>query len=292
MVAPGPLGQGGDDAMFSERIQKRYRLFWRKRRFTRHGPERCRDTLLRCDDPPEAWHCCRYWQRKLSNKWNSREFARRHGVAVPELYWHGRSLEELCFDALPDCYVIRPTTGHSARNVFAMAEGVNLLDGKPWSEDRLREALRALLAEPWNARLQLLVEEFVGADDGERKLPTEFKLHTFGDRVAAIGVVERGPDGARGGYYTADWTPLPEPLVPSRGAIPPQPPPDCLGSMLEAARTLGRAYGSYVRVDLYATPRGCVFGEFAPTPRLGRGFTAHAERYFEDLWRETMPDRI
>lgn len=39
------------------------------------------------DDPDEHWHCCENWQRTLGNKWNSREFALRHGCRVPELYY-------------------------------------------------------------------------------------------------------------------------------------------------------------------------------------------------------------
>ena len=45
----------------------------------------------------------------------------------------------------------------------------------------------------------------------------------------------------------------------------------------------------YVRVDLYATDRGCVFSEFSSRPYGGMTFTPYAERYFGALWQQAFP---
>lgn len=72
----------------------------------------------------------------------------------------------------------------------------------------------------------------------------------------------------------------------------PQPPPRCLDEMLDVSRRLGTAYGTYARIDLFASGEGCVFGEFTSTPRAGRGVTPFADDYLGNLWRQHCPDQI
>jgi hypothetical protein len=62
--------------------------------------------------------------------------------------------------------------------------------------------------------------------------------------------------------------------------------------MFDAARTLGAAFDAYVRVDLYATSRGCVFGEFSSTPVGGKYYTPFADAYFESLWQRHHPGSV
>ena len=40
-----------------------------------------------------------------------------------------------------------------------------------------------------------------------------------------------------------------------------------------------------MRIDLYATTRGSVFGEFTPTPQGGKGYTPAADRWLGNLWQ-------
>ena len=71
----------------------------------------------------------------------------------------------------------------------------------------------------------------------------------------------------------------------------PRDPPLCLSEMVACVRRLGAAYETYVRVDMYASDRGCVFGEFSSTPAEGRNFTPFGNRYLGELWERTFPDR-
>ena len=59
----------------------------------------------------------------------------------------------------------------------------------------------------------------------------------------------------------------------------PIPRPDCWDEMVNAVRTIGRELGIYMRIDMYATNRGAVFGEFTPTPHGGNGYSDFADRY-------------
>jgi hypothetical protein len=283
-------------AMFSERIRRRNTLFWKTRRLGFHGKGRCLLTYLDRNDPIETWHCCDLWQRKLANKSNSREFAVKHGCRVPELYWSGQNLDEVPFASLPDRYVLRPNVGHSKKGVFVMENGVNLLDGKTYSRQQLIAELRRGL-KPLTRR-RVLVESFVQPEGGSIPRPIEFQAYTFGSKIAAIQRVERflSPENKwrfEVRVMDENWESIPPLHIMTHPPnLPPVPPPECFEEMKSWARTLGQAYGTFVRIDMYASNVGCVFGEFAATPLGGSQFTEFGNQYLEDLWEETFPGRI
>ena len=103
------------------------------------------EILRRRTDPEHIWRFCRYWQRTLLNKFNSREFVQRHGCRVPTLYWSGRRVCELPIDSLPDSYVIRPIIGDSARGVYAVVDGHDLMSATRLMKGELRDRLVAEL---------------------------------------------------------------------------------------------------------------------------------------------------
>ena len=61
--------------------------------------------------------------------------------------------------------------------------------------------------------------------------------------------------------------------------------------MLEFAEILGRATGSYMRVDLYATPAGAVVGELALSPGKG-GYSRFADELLGRRWWGLIPDGV
>ena len=287
-----------DIPLFSERLAKRKRIWWQKPRNYRDPKTytdfihqiRERNVLRSRFDPDERWRCCRYWQRSLSNKWNARQFAERHGLRVPELYWHGRNLSRLDMDALPGCFVIRPTFGHSQDGVFVVCNGVNLLSGSKVSR---RDVMRALGGRAKRFLMgPVLVEEFVGETRPDARLPLELKLHMFNERVGAVSRTERSSTKGqtRVRFYSASWEPFPDPISLRNPQADPVPAPSCLPELLRAGKRLGQAYGTYVRVDFLVTGNMVVFGEFATTP--GGRWTAFAEEYFGRLWQETFPEAL
>ena len=282
--------QAGGSVSFSTRVQRRYDLFWRKPRFSLHTRGLCQRTYLSREDPLEKWHCCPFWQRKLSNKWNSREFAQKLGCAVPELYWSGSDVDEIPFGRLPDQFVVRSAVGHSRQAVLVLDHGRNLFNGERYDPARIREAMRMHVRGLPRGRL--LVEEFIVPERGAPSaLPRDYKFHVFGDQMGSIAVIERGTRVTTSIFDDA-WNPLPKVCRADAApdVVPPR--PACFDEMRAMATTLGTAFGSYVRVDLYAGPRGALFGEFAATPNKGRGFTAFGDRRLGDFWARTYPDRV
>ena len=275
---------------FSSRVQRRYQLFWRKRRFSLHTRGFCQRTYLSRQDALDTWHCCAFWQRKLSNKWNSREFAQMLGCSVPELYWSGTKLTEIPFDRLPDQFVIRSVVGHSRQAVLVLDRGRDLLKGQRYDPARIIEVMRPRMRTFPPGRL--LVEAFVAPEPGvPTSLPRDYKFYVFGDRIAVIQVFERG-EKVTTSTFDDSWNPLPHlhriDISPKVEPLPPA----CIDELRAVARTLGKAFGSFVRVDMYAGAQGALFGEFAATPSKGQAFTAFADQYLGELWAATYPDSI
>lgn len=299
MSASGHRASAGEQPLgpFRERIERRQRFWWgtdwsRPHRQLALRLHRFRERYSwRTGDEPDArWHCCDRWQRTLMSKWNARQFARHLGCRVPALLWSGWRTSHLPVHSLPDCYVVKPNFGTMGRGVHVMAEGVELRSGKPCSDRELLERLREERGEISNN--PILVEEFVLSEDGARVLPIEYKCHVFGDKVAAIQVGHRAAGSLTQRFYRDDWKPFDDPMSRRKPLADLEDPPRCFDELLSYARRLGAAYGTYVRVDLYASEKGCVFGEFAPTPWGGSGFTPFAQDYFEQIWQERLGDRL
>lgn len=259
------------------RIQTRHAAFWES-----DDAEMVRNIIMNAADPIEHWKDCVNWQRKLSNKYNAREFAKKHGCRVADLYWRGRALETIDFDSLPPWYVIRPTFGHSCNMVFLMNNGVNMLDKRAWSREELTAFMQKALSK--NEKMEFLIEEFVRSEAGEYVIPKDYKFLIFNGEIASIVLINRlaAKDGTQD-FYDENWTPMEEITIiyPSHGY---QEPPACFQEMVAAARKLSRAYGIFVRIDFYATDKGAVFGEFTPTPSRGYGFTPYGEELLTYYW--------
>ncbi|MDN3548177.1 ATP-grasp fold amidoligase family protein [Mucilaginibacter aquaedulcis] len=262
---------------YARRIKYRHAKFWQDPQ-----AEHIRNTALSAHDPLCVWREGENWQRKLSNKFNSREFAKMHDCKVPALFWRGRNIATIDFDSLPENYVIRPTIGHSCQSVFIMKKGINLFDHNRYSPKDLREFLRRRLAE--NHRLEFLIEEFLTNEEGEKEILKDYKIFTFRGHIAAILMIDRlSPKTGFQSCYTENWEPI-APLVVSYPQGTFETAPACLAEMISDAKKLSRTYEIFTRIDFYATAGGAVFGEFSPTPLIGNGSTPFASRLFKTYW--------
>ena len=264
---------------FSRRIKHRHTSFWNTA-----DAELVRNTTMQASDSIEKWKDVTNWQRKLSNKFNSREFAKLHNCRVAELYWKGKDVNTLDFTKLPNQYVIRPTIGHSCGLVFLMNDGINLMDKRAYSEQQIKEELAQALSK--NSNLEFLVEEFVRTEEGEYTIPDDFKLYIFNGKLASIQVIKRiGPGKGFSCFYDENWnlmqrvnTNFPQGVY--------QNPPKCLAEMITQAKKLSESYEIFARIDFYATDKGAVFGEFTPTPAMGDYFTPYGDKLFIDYWNK------
>jgi len=271
---------------FAKRIKRRHDSFWKSA-----DAEKVRNSSPSSTIPLEKWKDVKNWQRKLSNKYNSREFAKLNGCKVANLYWKGRNVDTIEFDKLPQHYVIRPTIGHSCNLVFLMADTVNLLDKKKYSFENLKTILSKALDE--NPYLEFLIEEFVKTERGAYTIPYDYKFFTFNGEIAIIEVINRlGPNEGSSRCYDENWNTVGNISKKKYPEAAWQQPPDCFNEMIEQVKRLSKTYEIFVRIDFYATDKGAVFGEFTPTPGSAKYLTSKVEKMFIRYWDSYCNGRI
>jgi len=284
--------------MFSDRIQKRKQLWWRNPNSSQTFIDHLRrlEMLLRRvgrEAPESRWRKGEHWQRRLLNKLNSKEFAIRLNCPVPKLYWQGRFLTLSVLSSLPEQFVLKPALGTTRKGVYVVADSRELLSDKPMTRDQLLRQIASTRGRL--SHIPLLAEEFVSNENGEFQLPIEYKFHVFADTIGAIEVVHRSasidtPTTHR--FYSPQWQSFDDPMQTSWESAEIVEAPNCLPQMIDCALKLGGAFDTFVRVDLYASENGCVFGEFSSVPYSGNNFTDYANNLFETLWRQKLSDKI
>ncbi len=297
MIEQGVMNDPGAAPLpFSKRLHKRRLLWWGRPRTWRRlgdftGPLRglpLRFTSHSRDTPDEIWRRGPHWQRRLNNKWNSREFAQLHGCQVARLYWHGRRLSKLP-QPLPEHFVVRLAWGEAKKQVYIFWGEREILRDVVVERTRLRRFLRQAFGH-FSPDL-ILVEEFLRHESGRLERPVEVRCYMFGSTVAAIQCLGR-EEGVETRFYGLPWKAFESPLVridhPRRQFSPPA----CLDELLASSRRMGAEYQTFVRIDYYVTDHGCVFGEFSTVPGRGNIFTPCGNEYFGRVWEETIPDEI
>ncbi|NDK54592.1 ATP-grasp fold amidoligase family protein [Pontibacter fetidus] len=270
---------------FAKRIRHRNSEFWG----TPEG-KTIKAIPMDAQDPLTKWQDIKYWQRKLSNKHNSIEFAKKYGCLVPEIYWQGSDVSTIYTQNLPDKFFIKPTIGAGSKLVFLMDGTFNLMDQQHYTLDaivaKLGEAVRN------DSRLEFIVQEFLRTEEGNYKIPDDYKIYLFNGEIACIQLINRlSPHKGFTTCYDENWKQIKEiNTYYAKGAY--QPPPACLPEMLEQAKRLSKVYEIFVRIDFYATDKGAVFGEFTPTPFMGKSFTPAGEQMLLAYWDKYCPGMI
>jgi len=251
--------------LFSERIKNRHKRWW---------VEKEENNL-----------------KHLAGKMEGRKFVENIGLKTPILYHESDTVEEIpFFTELPDKFVIKPSSGWSAKNVFVMVNGKNQLDESSWSRD---EIINHIANQPninKNKKVKIMIEEYLEDWKNPEHIPYDYKFYMFGEKCAFITIIERNSSvsAKKNKFWNViqDWNPCefkiiktqtPEETLPDK--------PDCWDELCETAITLGKELGIFMRIDLYATKRGAVFGEFTPQPHGGNGFTEEADKWLGAIWR-------
>ncbi|WP_439879954.1 hypothetical protein ACSX1A_12375 [Pontibacter sp. MBLB2868] len=112
-----------DGGEFAKRIRHRNSEFWG----SAEG-KMIKAVPMDASAPLAEWQNINNWQRRLSNKHNSIEFAKKFGCRVPMLYWEGKDLADFRSKSFPEHYVVKPTLGAGSKLVFLMNGSYNLMD--------------------------------------------------------------------------------------------------------------------------------------------------------------------
>jgi hypothetical protein len=208
---------------------------------------------------------------------------------LPRLYVLTRDPATIDFDALPDCFVIKPT--HASGSVRIVRDKATLdcaeliAQCRQWlRRDYYRESME------WAYKgitPQIMVEEFI--DDGTGGAPTDYKVFVYHGRVALIQADFDRFVSHRRRVFDRSWNRLGFDLqFPDIGRDVKAPPH--LREMVAAAETLGRGL-NFIRIDFYDTDRKLYFGEMAVYPGGTREvfYPVEVDEHYGSLWRS--PER-
>lgn len=254
------------DYLFSERIVDRHRRWWREKEPHPH--------------------------KNLAGKLIGPPFVVTAGFKTPTIYSVVDSADEIpAFSNLPNSFVIKPSRGWSAKNIYVMVNGINQLDNQSYSREDLILRMKEKTDIETDKSLKLLIEEYLINWDGNTSIPPyDYKFFVFGKKIAFCHIIERNSntDASKNRHWYVDenfesinmkviTTQVPEITMCEK--------PTCWDELVNSAIGLGECLGIFMRIDLYATTRGAVFGEFTPQPQGGKGFTPAADRWLGSLWR-------
>ncbi|PZR00595.1 MAG: hypothetical protein DI533_08615 [Cereibacter sphaeroides] len=255
-LAPPPKP---DHPLFSERIKARRKRWWN-------------DGV---DHP----------SKKLCPKIGGQDYVRSLGHAVPEVYAILPRITTLPhLDQLPERFVLKPLADNSVNNVFLMDRSTCLLQHRRLT----REDIIAQVGPDYTQGF--MIEEMLMHHDGRHHIANDIKFYMFGDKPAFVVMIERNSVKNkklnRYWYMTQDWQRLPIRVSANQCQEQVMPPmPDCYPNMLGIARDIGRRLNTFVRLDMYATDRGPVFGEFTHFPNGGRNYTLKSDIWLGSLWK-------
>lgn len=230
---------------------------------------------------------------QTADKYEVRAFvASRLGRSIlNELYGVWSDPEELAADVdrLPESFVLKVTSG-CGQNILCRNKSELDIDA---TRQRLAQWMRRgeyWMSREWaykNITPRIICERYLTDESGD--VPADYKFFCFDGEPRVIEVDTGRFTDHRRDLFDVDWTLLPFTYEYPRSdrSIPR---PAELDTMLSVARELSAGF-PFVRVDLYSTRHGIVFGEMSWYPLGGLGRFS-PERYDLELGRAlTLPER-
>jgi len=196
------------------------------------------------------------------------EIARLTGEqGIIETLWTGAAPEAIPFDDLAPPYVVK--VNHSTGGILFVRTPQDV------KQEMIVSSMRRQLRLSHGRRLRewgylgiqprVLIERMVETPSGD--LPEDYKFFVYHGRVHFIQFDCDRPRGLKLNFYDRAWNLLPAKLRYPRTSAP-IPRPANLAQMIEMAEKIGAQF-DFVRVDLYSSPQGILFGEVTFYPNAG-----------------------
>lgn len=250
--------------------------------------------FFKTTDPDVITSYCAFWPRYLASKMFIKEYGKKFGLKTPKTYGFFSNIDEINWNDLPDRYVLKPDAS-SGLGLYLMNNGINLFDGKYYSNLDIEEAIKPFLSKGH----KVIVEEFLtqeGCFPDDPYIPLDYKVHVFGGKARIIHIddrnnVSRDKLKRWQGWYSADWSASPHRFRHTEVEYYGFKKPDLYNEMIDKCEEIARHFGDYVRIDLYLTDKGVYLGELSHTTHNGVGFTPFGDYVFSQLW-ELFPGPI
>jgi hypothetical protein len=219
------------------------------------------------------------------------EFSRRAadaGLLCPRQFRLFERVEDLDLRGLPEAFVLKPaelankrgvmllqriggtTEYHDAMRACRIGEAQIKAEFAAWDELYRVKGVN-LHSIKGTSRLHVIAEERVVDEDPAMQIPLDYKLYAFNGEIRLIYHLNRNVTPTGIYFYDGDFRPYdPDEKLEcdwKRVSKDVARVPKCSGALIESARKMSKALGmAFVRVDLYASRRGALFGEITTTP--------------------------
>ena len=237
---------------------------------------------------------------RINNKLRGYDWVQAQGQAIVPHSIHSSLADALRSNRL-DRFVLKPAGGHSSKGVYLLQRRPGggyscAMTGRDYSSDEELVAHHAKLQSAQKDRIstEVILEAYVEDSQGY-DVPLDYKVYAFAcgtpilmQRYAPIHIPKTDWGFE---FYSEEG----QRLGPIRNGVSSGErwglrPPTHLPDLFRAARTLiSAAQVSFVRIDLYSTPAGPVFGEFTPVPNNAKeSFVPAYDRLLGDLWLQSL----
>lgn len=204
-----------------------------------------------------------------------------------------------------DRFVVKPEGGHSSAGVYLLTRksggGYDCsMTGRSYADNAeiVSHFERARAAQVDNDKMteKVIVEDLI-EDSFGFDVPLDYKVYAFATGTPIVMQRYAPSHKPREQWAFEFYNPNGDPLGPirlntvgNRGNI--LQPPECLDDIFKMARQMvGTAQASFMRVDMYATPKGPVFGEFTPVPNnANEGFEPEFDALLGQMWDDSLTE--
>lgn len=204
----------------------------------------------------------------VSDKWSVREYvADRVGEEFLNTVYHVTdNPDTIPFDELPEKFVVKATHTSGQNTIIDDKSRINFDEIRADCREWLSQMYGEMTREYWYANIEpkILVEKRLRGSSGD--IPRDYKFFVFDSQVEFIQVdLDRFESHTRC-LYDTDWQKMDIRLEYPQGRDIDSPPH--FDEMMDIAELLGEEF-EFVRVDLYDTPEGPIFGELTLAPGAG-----------------------
>jgi len=185
-------------------------------------------------------------------------------------------VEDIDLEGLPENFVLKPTFMSSSYGVMVLTRTETGWRDDLWNKTYSLETIKTEQKRHWDAspasEKRFIVEEKIEDVTGAL-VPDDWKFFAFQGRIGLIHRVVRDSPRNRHAFFSGDFVPIASSdtdlitvndKIVNRVAVHP---PENWNSLVNAAKRVSTAVPSpFVRVDMYNSVRGPIFGEFTLVP--------------------------
>lgn len=232
-------------------------------------------------------------ETQLNDKILVRKNIKQHNITdkVPDIYYVGDILN--CdMSKLPKNYVIKPRCMCNGKGILFVQNNYNITTKKIIDVNQIRHYYTNFKSNRGMGN-HVIIEEFL-LDKNNIPIKDDYKFFVFDGEVKNITYIKNMNNKDHKKYdHDKDWNRVKIHVNGSADINEKVDKPNNLDEMIELAEKMGKFYHEFigipfVRVDIYDTNKGVIFGEYTGGPNGGRKITQEYQKKFGEYWTNIL----